>query len=47
MDLKLIEEFSRIPQVGEEYKTFIEDLKAENPAASHEITLLGAWEKAP
>lgn len=47
MDMKIIEEFARIPQPGEDYKTFIEDLKAENPAPSHEIEFLGAWEKAP
>lgn len=43
----LIEAYSKIPQPDESYQKFIEDLKAENPAPSHEISFSGCVDEVP
>lgn len=47
MKQSLIDAYSKIPQPDESYLRFIDDLKAENPAPSHEIPFAGCIEDAP
>ena len=47
MKQSLIDAYSKIQQPDESYQKFIEDLKAENPAPSHEIPFAGCVEEVP
>ena len=47
MKQSLIDAYSQIPQPDDSYRKFIDDLKAENPAPSHEIPFAGCVEEVP